>query len=159
MCVSWLGHWRPFNKERLVWIAEAVRPTWLWSRETAWTSYASRATQRQSGWDGRRMDPVSSHISPVSFWPVRQPLPVCYYLSHPHCFTALIYILATDKQIRPRILIEDIKNYSPLFPTVGYVKTTLVEIDFNSLKSHKAPQTYEPEVYDDIDVLSLNNRY
>uniref|UniRef100_UPI0037E7C536 FYN-binding protein 1 isoform X2 n=1 Tax=Semicossyphus pulcher TaxID=241346 RepID=UPI0037E7C536 len=36
--------------------------------------------------------------------------------------------------------------------SIGYVKTTSVEIDFNSLKNHKAQQAYDPEVYDDIDV-------
>ncbi|CAJ1070922.1 LOW QUALITY PROTEIN: FYN-binding protein 1 [Xyrichtys novacula] len=37
--------------------------------------------------------------------------------------------------------------------SIGYVKTTSVEIDFNTLKNHKAAQqNYEPEVYDDIDV-------
>lgn len=46
-----------------------------------------------------------------------------------------------------------------LFPTVGYVKITSVEIDFNSLKNCKAQLTYEPEVYDDIDVASPDNRY
>lgn len=43
--------------------------------------------------------------------------------------------------------------------TVGYVKTTSVEIDFNSLKNQGASlqQAYDPEVYDDIDVI--DNRY
>lgn len=45
-----------------------------------------------------------------------------------------------------------------MFPTVGYVKTTSVEIDFNSLKAHKAQPTYDPEVYDDIDVPSTEKR-
>lgn len=45
-----------------------------------------------------------------------------------------------------------------MFPTVGYVKTTSVEIDFNSLKAHKAQPAYEPEVYDDIDVPSTDKR-
>ncbi|XP_037548598.1 FYN-binding protein 1 [Nematolebias whitei] len=36
--------------------------------------------------------------------------------------------------------------------SIGYVKTTSVEIDFNSLKNHSAH--YDPEVYDDIDVVS-----
>lgn len=45
-----------------------------------------------------------------------------------------------------------------MFPTVGYVKTTFVEIDFDSLKAHKAQLAYEPEVYDDIDVPSLEKR-
>lgn len=49
--------------------------------------------------------------------------------------------------------------FGSLFPTVGYVKITSVEIDFNSLKNCKAQQTYEPEVYDDIDVASPGNRY
>ncbi|XP_044000118.1 FYN-binding protein 1 isoform X2 [Gambusia affinis] len=40
--------------------------------------------------------------------------------------------------------------------TIGYVKTTLVEIDFNSLKNRSA-QAYEPEIYDDIDVVSADN--
>ncbi|XP_078127121.1 FYN-binding protein 1 isoform X2 [Sander vitreus] len=40
--------------------------------------------------------------------------------------------------------------------SIGYVKTTSVEIDFNTLKSH-AQQTYDPEVYDDIDVVSPDN--
>uniref|UniRef100_A0A1A8LC41 FYN binding protein n=2 Tax=Nothobranchius TaxID=28779 RepID=A0A1A8LC41_9TELE len=40
----------------------------------------------------------------------------------------------------------------------GYVKTTSVEIDFNSLKSHPAPlPSYDPEVYDDIDVASSDS--
>lgn len=38
--------------------------------------------------------------------------------------------------------------------SIGYVKTTSVEIDFNSLKNHQAQQAYEPEVYDDIDVVT-----
>ncbi|XP_029940131.1 FYN-binding protein 1 isoform X2 [Salarias fasciatus] len=38
--------------------------------------------------------------------------------------------------------------------SIGYVKTTSVEIDFNTLKSRQAQQSYEPEVYDDIDVVS-----
>lgn len=45
-----------------------------------------------------------------------------------------------------------------MFLTVGYVKITSVEIDFNSLKAHKAQPSYEPEVYDDIDVPSANKR-
>ncbi|XP_039636815.1 FYN-binding protein 1 isoform X2 [Perca fluviatilis] len=40
--------------------------------------------------------------------------------------------------------------------SIGYVKTTSVEIDFNTLKSH-AQQAHEPEVYDDIDVASPDN--
>ncbi|XP_047228755.1 FYN-binding protein 1 isoform X2 [Girardinichthys multiradiatus] len=39
----------------------------------------------------------------------------------------------------------------------GYVKTTLVEIDFNSLKNRPAQASYEPEIYDDIDVVSSDN--
>ena len=46
-----------------------------------------------------------------------------------------------------------------LFLIVGYVKTTSVEIDFNTLKNRKAQQAYDPEVYDDIDVASSDNRY
>ncbi|XP_061590252.1 FYN-binding protein 1 isoform X2 [Cololabis saira] len=41
--------------------------------------------------------------------------------------------------------------------SIGYVKTTLVEIDFNSLKNRQSQTTYEPEVYDDIDVLLSEN--
>ncbi|XP_030006709.1 FYN-binding protein 1 isoform X2 [Sphaeramia orbicularis] len=41
--------------------------------------------------------------------------------------------------------------------SIGYVKTTAVEIDFNSLKNRQAQQPYEPEVYDDIDVVSSDN--
>ncbi|XP_074545822.1 FYN-binding protein 1 isoform X2 [Halichoeres trimaculatus] len=41
--------------------------------------------------------------------------------------------------------------------SIGYVKTTSVEIDFNSLKTHKAQQSYDPEVYDDIDVAVADN--
>lgn len=41
--------------------------------------------------------------------------------------------------------------------SIGYVKTTTVEIDFNSLKNRQAQQPYEPEVYDDIDVVSSDN--
>ncbi|KAK2819060.1 hypothetical protein Q5P01_024621 [Channa striata] len=42
--------------------------------------------------------------------------------------------------------------------SIGYVKTTSVEIDFNSLKNRQAqPAAYEPEVYDDIDVVSSDN--
>ncbi|XP_034751640.1 FYN-binding protein 1 isoform X2 [Etheostoma cragini] len=40
---------------------------------------------------------------------------------------------------------------------IGYVKTTSVEIDFNTLKSH-GQQACDPEVYDDIDVASPDNR-
>ncbi|XP_034751641.1 FYN-binding protein 1 isoform X3 [Etheostoma cragini] len=39
---------------------------------------------------------------------------------------------------------------------IGYVKTTSVEIDFNTLKSH-GQQACDPEVYDDIDVASPDN--
>lgn len=40
------------------------------------------------------------------------------------------------------------------------MKTTSVEIDFNTLKKRKATQqTYDPEVYDDIDVAPSDNRY
>lgn len=39
------------------------------------------------------------------------------------------------------------------------MKTTSVEIDFNTLKNRKAQQAYDPEVYDDIDVASSDNRY
>ncbi|XP_017265932.1 FYN-binding protein 1 isoform X2 [Kryptolebias marmoratus] len=43
--------------------------------------------------------------------------------------------------------------------SIGYVKTTSVEIDFNSLKnqSHPVQPDYDPEVYDDIDVISSDN--
>lgn len=41
--------------------------------------------------------------------------------------------------------------------SIGYVKTTLVEIDFNSLKNRPAQPAYEPEIYDDIDVVSTDN--
>ncbi|KAI3362389.1 hypothetical protein L3Q82_012691 [Scortum barcoo] len=43
--------------------------------------------------------------------------------------------------------------------SIGYVKTTSVEIDFNSLKNNTAsPATsYDPEVYDDIDVAPPDN--
>ncbi|XP_068561900.1 FYN-binding protein 1 isoform X2 [Cebidichthys violaceus] len=40
--------------------------------------------------------------------------------------------------------------------SIGYVKTTSVEIDFNTLKNRQAQQAYEPEVYDDIDVVSAD---
>lgn len=43
--------------------------------------------------------------------------------------------------------------------TVGYVKITSVEIDFNTLKNRKSQQEYDPEVYDDIDVAPTDNRY
>ncbi|XP_022617928.1 FYN-binding protein 1 isoform X1 [Seriola dumerili] len=41
--------------------------------------------------------------------------------------------------------------------SIGYVKTTSVEIDFDSLKNRQAQQSYDPEVYDDIDVISSDN--
>ncbi|TKS84575.1 FYN-binding protein [Collichthys lucidus] len=42
--------------------------------------------------------------------------------------------------------------------SIGYVKTTSVEIDFDTLKKRKATQqTYDPEVYDDIDVAPSDN--
>ncbi|XP_071322194.1 FYN-binding protein 1 isoform X2 [Trachinotus anak] len=41
--------------------------------------------------------------------------------------------------------------------SIGYVKTTSVEIDFNSLKNRQPQQSYDPEVYDDIDVVSSDN--
>ncbi|KAF3848969.1 hypothetical protein F7725_015466 [Dissostichus mawsoni] len=41
--------------------------------------------------------------------------------------------------------------------SIGYVKTTSVEIDFNTLKKHKSEPAYDPEVYDDIDVMSSDN--
>ncbi|XP_023194566.1 FYN-binding protein 1 isoform X1 [Xiphophorus maculatus] len=41
--------------------------------------------------------------------------------------------------------------------TIGYVKTTSVEIDFNSLKNRPAQPAHEPEIYDDIDVVSADN--
>nr|XP_046230908.1 FYN-binding protein 1 isoform X2 [Scatophagus argus] len=41
--------------------------------------------------------------------------------------------------------------------SIGYVKTTSVEIDFNTLKNRKPQQAYEPEVYDDIDVVTHDN--
>ncbi|XP_018526016.1 FYN-binding protein 1 isoform X2 [Lates calcarifer] len=41
--------------------------------------------------------------------------------------------------------------------SIGYVKTTSVEIDFNTLKNRQPQQAYEPEVYDDIDVVSSDN--
>lgn len=54
------------------------------------------------------------------------------------------------------------KNPDPIWSifhlsAVGYVKTTLVEIDFNSLKNRPAQPAYEPEIYDDIDVVSTDN--
>ncbi|XP_029372216.1 FYN-binding protein 1 isoform X2 [Echeneis naucrates] len=39
--------------------------------------------------------------------------------------------------------------------SIGYVKITSVEIDFNSLK--RGQQSYDPEVYDDIDILPSDN--
>ncbi|XP_022061878.1 FYN-binding protein 1 isoform X2 [Acanthochromis polyacanthus] len=41
--------------------------------------------------------------------------------------------------------------------SIGYVKTTSVEIDFNTLKNCQVQQSYDPEVYDDIDVISDNS--
>ncbi|XP_028273016.1 FYN-binding protein 1 isoform X2 [Parambassis ranga] len=41
--------------------------------------------------------------------------------------------------------------------SIGYVKTTSVEIDFNTLKNRQPQPAYEPEVYDDIDVVSSDN--
>ncbi|XP_070780924.1 FYN-binding protein 1 [Enoplosus armatus] len=41
--------------------------------------------------------------------------------------------------------------------SIGYVKTTSVEIDFDTLKNRKAQPVYDPEVYDDIDVASTDN--
>ncbi|XP_058472592.1 FYN-binding protein 1 isoform X2 [Solea solea] len=41
--------------------------------------------------------------------------------------------------------------------SIGYVKTTSVKIDFNSLKNHQAQQEYDPEVYDDIETVSSEN--
>ncbi|XP_038589553.1 FYN-binding protein 1 isoform X1 [Micropterus salmoides] len=41
--------------------------------------------------------------------------------------------------------------------SIGYVKTTSVEIDFDTLKNRKAQPAYDPEVYDDIDVASPDN--
>ncbi|XP_034047850.1 LOW QUALITY PROTEIN: FYN-binding protein 1-like [Thalassophryne amazonica] len=41
--------------------------------------------------------------------------------------------------------------------SIGYVKITSVEIDFNTLKSHGRQQAYEPDVYDDIDVAPDNS--
>ncbi|XP_035041029.2 FYN-binding protein 1 isoform X1 [Hippoglossus stenolepis] len=41
--------------------------------------------------------------------------------------------------------------------SIGYVKTVSVEIDFNSLKNRSSQQESDPEVYDDIDVLSADN--
>ncbi|XP_029300200.1 FYN-binding protein 1 isoform X2 [Cottoperca gobio] len=41
--------------------------------------------------------------------------------------------------------------------SIGYVKTTSVEIDFNSLKNRQPKQAYDPEVYDDIDVITSDN--
>ncbi|XP_068430506.1 FYN-binding protein 1 isoform X2 [Clinocottus analis] len=40
--------------------------------------------------------------------------------------------------------------------SIGYVKTTSVEIDFNSLKNRQPQQEYDPEVYDDIDVIAAD---
>ncbi|XP_040013943.1 FYN-binding protein 1 isoform X2 [Xiphias gladius] len=41
--------------------------------------------------------------------------------------------------------------------SIGYVKTTSVEMDFNTLKNRQAQQAYDPEVYDDIDIVSSDN--
>ncbi|KAF7661682.1 hypothetical protein LDENG_00254880 [Lucifuga dentata] len=41
--------------------------------------------------------------------------------------------------------------------SIGYVKITSVEIDFDTLKQQGAQQAYEPEVYDDIDSASNDN--
>ncbi|CAN9504936.1 unnamed protein product [Ophioblennius macclurei] len=41
--------------------------------------------------------------------------------------------------------------------SIGYVKTTSVEIDFNTLKNHQAQTAFEPEIYDDIDVVQSGN--
>ncbi|KAJ0015396.1 hypothetical protein NQD34_009016 [Periophthalmus magnuspinnatus] len=38
--------------------------------------------------------------------------------------------------------------------SIGYVKITSVEIDFNSLKQQGAGQAHEPELYDDIDSIT-----
>ncbi|KAM6902114.1 FYN-binding protein 1 [Xenentodon cancila] len=40
---------------------------------------------------------------------------------------------------------------------IGYLKTTSVEIDFNSLKNRQPQTSYEPDVYDDIDVVLSEN--
>lgn len=41
---------------------------------------------------------------------------------------------------------------------VGYVKTTSVEIDFNTLKTQQAQQGTRFDVYDDVDVASSDSR-
>ncbi|RVE65717.1 hypothetical protein OJAV_G00119170 [Oryzias javanicus] len=41
--------------------------------------------------------------------------------------------------------------------SIGYVKTTSVKIDFDVLKNIQAPSGFDPEVYDDIDVVSSDN--
>ncbi|XP_051268430.1 FYN-binding protein 1 isoform X1 [Dicentrarchus labrax] len=41
--------------------------------------------------------------------------------------------------------------------SIGYVKTTSVEIDFNTLKKSRPQQAYDLEVYDDIDVAPSDN--
>nr|XP_057912849.1 FYN-binding protein 1 isoform X2 [Doryrhamphus excisus] len=41
--------------------------------------------------------------------------------------------------------------------SIGYVKTTSVEIDFNTLKSHQAQQGSKCELYDDVDVASSDS--
>ncbi|KAM9306691.1 FYN-binding protein 1 isoform 2-T2 [Pholidichthys leucotaenia] len=40
--------------------------------------------------------------------------------------------------------------------SIGYVKTTSVEIDFNALKARPI-QDCDPDVYDDVDVVSIDN--
>ncbi|XP_061656340.1 FYN-binding protein 1 isoform X2 [Phyllopteryx taeniolatus] len=41
--------------------------------------------------------------------------------------------------------------------SIGYVKTTSVEIDFNTLKNHPAQQSSKYDVYDDVDVASSDS--
>ncbi|XP_054613610.1 FYN-binding protein 1 isoform X2 [Dunckerocampus dactyliophorus] len=41
--------------------------------------------------------------------------------------------------------------------SIGYVKTTSVEIDFDTLKSHRAQQGSKCDVYDDVDVASSDS--
>ncbi|KAM9734416.1 FYN-binding protein 1 isoform 1-T1 [Menidia menidia] len=41
--------------------------------------------------------------------------------------------------------------------SIGYVKTTSVEIDFNSLKNCQPQSAYDGEVYDDIDAATSDN--
>lgn len=64
--VSWLAPWKSSIRVKPVWTAKAVKPTLFWSKGTPWISFVYRATQRGNGWDGRRMDPVCSHIYPSS---------------------------------------------------------------------------------------------